>query len=122
MTGASITLAGQTALVTGGGRGIGRAIALALARAGAAVAVLARSAEQLADVMAAITASGGRAIALPAGAVVHAGKGGGGPAIAVAPGPRGGRLGMTETCTSPLVARTRPALPGGGKPVCGHVR
>jgi NAD(P)-dependent dehydrogenase (short-subunit alcohol dehydrogenase family) len=66
MTGASITLAGQAALVTGGGRGIGRAIALALARAGAAVAVLARSAEQLADVVAAITASGGRAIALSA--------------------------------------------------------
>jgi NAD(P)-dependent dehydrogenase (short-subunit alcohol dehydrogenase family) len=66
MTGTPVTLAGQAALVTGGGRGIGRAIALALARAGAAVAVLARSAEQLADVVAAITASGGRAIALSA--------------------------------------------------------
>jgi NAD(P)-dependent dehydrogenase (short-subunit alcohol dehydrogenase family) len=59
-------LTGQVALVTGGGRGIGRAIAKALAGAGAAVAVLARSQEQLAETVADVTAAGGRALACPA--------------------------------------------------------
>jgi NAD(P)-dependent dehydrogenase (short-subunit alcohol dehydrogenase family) len=40
-------LAGKTALITGAGRGIGRAIALGLADAGAALILLARSAGQL---------------------------------------------------------------------------
>lgn len=40
-------LAGQTALVTGGGRGLGRAMALALADAGASVTITARSHDQL---------------------------------------------------------------------------
>ena len=41
--------AGKTALITGAGRGIGRAIALGLGGAGARVVLLARTAEQLAE-------------------------------------------------------------------------
>jgi NAD(P)-dependent dehydrogenase (short-subunit alcohol dehydrogenase family) len=61
-----IDLAGQVAIVTGGGRGIGRAMAQALAKAGAAVAVVARSADQLAETVALIEAAGGRALAVTA--------------------------------------------------------
>jgi NAD(P)-dependent dehydrogenase (short-subunit alcohol dehydrogenase family) len=61
-----IDLGGQVAIVTGGGRGIGRAIAIALAKAGAAVAVVARTGEQLAETVALIEGVGGRAIAFPA--------------------------------------------------------
>jgi len=57
-------LAGQNAIVTGGGRGFGRAIAHGLAAAGAAVTVTARSKNQIDAVAAEIEAAGGRALAV----------------------------------------------------------
>ncbi|MBW2622767.1 MAG: SDR family oxidoreductase [Deltaproteobacteria bacterium] len=57
-------LAGKTAIVTGGGKGIGRAIALGLAQCGAKVVVAARSSEELEAVVKEITGSGGRAQAV----------------------------------------------------------
>ena len=59
-------LANRIALVTGGGRGIGRAIALALAQEGARVAVTARTAAELQEVVADIHARGGEAVAVTA--------------------------------------------------------
>jgi 2-deoxy-D-gluconate 3-dehydrogenase len=58
-------LTGRVAIVTGGNRGIGRAMALGLARAGASVAVLARNAEQNQLVLAELKAIGKPALVLP---------------------------------------------------------
>ena len=54
-------LAGATALVTGGGTGIGRGIALALSGAGATVAVLGRSREPLEQTAKLVSDAGGTA-------------------------------------------------------------
>jgi len=56
---------GKVAIITGGGRGIGRTIALNLANCGAKVVLAARTAEQLAGVVEEIKAGGGEAVAQP---------------------------------------------------------
>ncbi len=59
-------LTGRTALVTGGSKGLGRAIALALARAGADVALASRTRAELEAVAAEVAGLGRRALALTA--------------------------------------------------------
>lgn len=59
-------LTGQTAIVTGGGRGFGREIARALAKEGVKIAVVARSADQLAETVSLIQNEGGQAIPVTA--------------------------------------------------------
>jgi NAD(P)-dependent dehydrogenase (short-subunit alcohol dehydrogenase family) len=57
----TIDLAGRTAVITGGSRGLGEAMAKALAEAGASIALVARDTERLKKVRDAITERGGTA-------------------------------------------------------------
>jgi 2-deoxy-D-gluconate 3-dehydrogenase len=60
-----LSLSGQSAIVTGGSKGIGKAIALAFADAGAAVSLAARGPEALDETVREIEERGGRVIGVP---------------------------------------------------------
>ncbi len=60
-----VPLEGKTAMVTGASRGIGKSIALSLVKEGVRVALLARSADRLAELVGEIEAQGGRGFAAP---------------------------------------------------------
>lgn len=64
-TAALFDLRGCTALVTGGGRGIGRHVAIGLAEAGADVIVASRKLDRCRETVEAIEACGRRGVALP---------------------------------------------------------
>ncbi len=59
-----ISLEGRTAIVTGGGSGLGRGYARALAESGAAVAITGRRLEALDETVKSITEAGGEALAI----------------------------------------------------------
>lgn len=63
--------AGKTAMVTGSGRGIGRAIALGFAEAGANVVLCSRTGEQLDQVAGEIRAKGGKVLTVVTDLTVH---------------------------------------------------
>ena len=60
------SLAGKVAVITGSGRGLGRAIAKGMAEAGAAVVTSSRTATEAELAAAEIRAAGGHSIAVPA--------------------------------------------------------
>ena len=66
MTDKSLPLSGNVALVTGAGRGIGRAIAIGFADAGASVCCAARTVDEIEATAAEIGRTGGSAISVRA--------------------------------------------------------
>ena len=73
MNSASNALRGQVALVTGGGRGLGRVYAQKLAQAGVAVAVTSRTESQVAETVKTIADAGGSARGYPGDVTDRAG-------------------------------------------------
>lgn len=61
-----MSLAGQTALVTGGSKGIGRAICLALAKEGANVIIAARNESEIKEIMNKLKEMGSKSLAIQA--------------------------------------------------------
>jgi 3-oxoacyl-[acyl-carrier protein] reductase len=59
------TLEGKVAVVTGAGRGIGKAVSLSLAQSGCRVVLAARSGDQLDEVQKEISARGSKALSVP---------------------------------------------------------
>ena len=57
-------LKGQTAIVTGGGRGIGRAICLSLAREGANIVIVARTEREIRETARLVEREGRKALAV----------------------------------------------------------
>src|SRR5512132_2186185 len=68
--GLEIDLSGRVAIVTGGGRGIGRAVALGLAKAGANVCVTARGVDELEETARMVRQTGRKALTV-AGDATH---------------------------------------------------
>jgi len=65
MSSSLLDLTGKVAIVTGAGRGLGRAISVEFAKAGAEVVVAARTVSQIEETVAMIRAEGGKALAVP---------------------------------------------------------
>jgi len=61
-----LKLKGKVAIITGSGRGLGRAAAIAMAREGASVLVLSRTQSEIRETEKTITLAGGRAVSLRA--------------------------------------------------------